>query len=303
MGHVRLIVAAAMLFALLAAGCNRGPQNAATLGVRAAHVWPVPPQETRQPAARSVAVSGNEVYALDTAGRVLVYGTNGVLSRQWSMPDVTAGKPEGVVGLRDGHLVVCDTHYHRVVEFDARGQVARMFGREGRGPGEFIYPVAVATDSQENLYVAEYGSNDRVQVFTRGGQFVRAFGAFGTQPGEFQRPSGLAWHDGRVYVADAFNNRIQVFTDQGRLVQVLQTPALHFPYDLKLAGADALYIVEYGAGCVTKLGIDGQLLGRYGAPGTGLGQFATPWGLAVTPAGNVLVADTGNRRIVELVLK
>ena len=44
--------------------------------------------------------------------------------------------------------------------------------------------VAVAVDAQENLYVAEYGSNDRVQVFTREGKFLRAFGAFGTKPGD-----------------------------------------------------------------------------------------------------------------------
>jgi iron(III) transport system ATP-binding protein len=273
------------------------------LPVREARVWPVPPEGTLQPAPRSLAASPAGVYALDSAGRVLVYDARGECVRQWRMPDVAAGKPEGLVWLSDGHLVVCDTHYHRVVEFDERGNVARTFGREGRGPGEFIYPVAVAKDLEERLYVAEYGSNDRVQVFTRDGQFLRAFGAFGTRPGEFQRPSGLVWRDGRVYVADAFNNRIQVFTDQGAFLQVLPTPALHFPYDLKMGGDGRLYVVEYGAGRVSRLETDGRLLGRYGSSGSGRGQFATPWGLAITAGGTLLVADTGNRRIVELVLK
>ena len=274
------------------------------LPAREVHVWSVPSEGTLLPSPRSVARCGsNELVVLDTAGRVLIYSTAGVLTRQWRMPDTSVGKPEGVVVLQDGRVVVSDTHYHRVVEFGATGQVVRMFGREGQAPGEFIYPVAVAADAQENLYVAEYGSNDRVQVFTRDGMFLRAFGAFGTKPGEFQRPSGLVWAGGVVYVADAFNNRIQAFSDDGRFLRVLETPALKFPYDLKADSHGALLVAEYGGGCVTRLDRDGHLLGRYGTTGSGIGQFATPWGLEVTKDGRVIVADTGNRRLVEVLLK
>lgn len=290
--------------ALLLAGCREAAAPTATLPVSEVHTWVVPTDEARQPAPRSAAVGGNgEVVVLDTAGRALVYTPAGTCVRQWSMPEVSAGRPEGLVVLRDGHVVVCDTHYHRVLEFDAAGTVVRQFGQDGKGPGEFVYPVAVAVDTAENLFIAEYGGNDRIQVFTRSGQFVRAFGSFGTGPGAFQRPSGLAWREGRVYVADAFNNRVQVFTDQGQFLQVLETPALHFPYDLKLGADGSLYVIEYGAGRLTKLGLDGKLLGRYGSSGPGNGQFATPWGLAVLGASRVLVADTGNRRLVELVME
>jgi iron(III) transport system ATP-binding protein len=182
--------------------------------------------------------------------------------------------------------------------------VLRTFGREGQGPGEFIYPVAVTKDAQENLYIAEYGSNDRVQKFTSDGTFLLAFGAFGTRPGEFQRPSGLAWRDGKIYAADAFNNRIQVFTDDGKFLKILasgESPlALKLPYDLKLGADDTLYVVEYGAGRVTRLDLNGRVLGRYGSTGTGPGQFATPWGIAVDAKKHIYVADTGNRRVVEL---
>ena len=220
------------------------------------------------------------------------------------MPDNKNGNPEGVCVLRDGRIAVGDTHYHRVVVFKADGQVATMFGKEGQGPGEFIYPVAVTKDAQDNLYVAEYGSNDRVQKFTSEGKFLVAFGSFGTGPGQFQRPSGLVWRDGKIYAADAFNNRIQVFTDDGKFLEILRAKdepvALNLPYDLKLGPDDALYVVEYGAGRVTKLDLSGRLLGRYGTTGSGMGQFATPWGIAVDAQKRIYVADTGNRRVVEL---
>lgn len=285
------------------AGCQRSDGGPA-ISVREVHLWTVPSEQSLQPAARSLTIGNQgEVIALDTAGRVLVYGPDGAIQRQWRMPDTKIGKPEGVVVLRDGRVVVCDTHYHRVVEFNADGGVARMFGSEGQGPGQFIYPVAIAKDAKENLYVAEYGSNDRVQKFTSEGQFLLTFGKFGTSPGEFQRPSGLVWRAGKIYAADAFNNRIQVFTDDGKFLKILDSPeqpiALRLPYDLKLGTDDRLYAVEYGAGRVTRLDLDGRLLGRYGTTGAGLGQFSTPWGLAVD-AHNIYVADTGNRRVVAL---
>ena len=285
-------------------GCSRAP-GGPLIPVASVHMWTVPPKDLLQPAARSLAIGNHgEVVALDTGGRVLVYAPDGSIARQWPMPDSRNGNPEGVCVLRDGRIVVGDTHYHRVVIFDSDGRRYQTFGKEGQGPGEFIYPVAVTKDAQENLYIAEYGSNDRVQKFTSDGRFLLTFGAFGTKPGEFQRPSGLAWHDGKIYAADAFNNRIQIFTDVGKFLKILDSSehplALQLPYDLKLGADDTLYAVEYGAGRITRFDLDGRLLGRYGTNGAGAGQFATPWGIAIDAQKRIYVADTGNRRVVEL---
>jgi ABC-type multidrug transport system ATPase subunit/DNA-binding beta-propeller fold protein YncE len=293
-----------LLLCLYSAGC-RPSSSGPTIPVAAVHLWSVPSEGALQPAVRSLTIGNHgEVIALDTAGRVLVYAADGSIARQWRMPDSKIGKPEGVCVLSDGRIVVGDTHYHRVVIFDADGKSFKTFGKEGQGPGEFIYPVAVAKDAHENLYIAEYGSNDRVQKFTSDGKFLLAFGGFGTKPGEFQRPSGLVWRDGKIYAADAFNNRVQVFTDDGKFLNILdsneQPLALKLPYDLKLGADDTFYAVEYGASRVTRFDLKGQVLARYGSTGSGLGQFATPWGIAVDPQKNIYVADTGNRRVVEL---
>ena len=55
-----------------------------------------------------------------------------------------------------------------------------------------------------------------------------------------QRPSGIAWHKGKVYVVDAFNNRVQVFSETGDLLEVLGSDdgALHYPYDIAFGPAD-----------------------------------------------------------------
>jgi iron(III) transport system ATP-binding protein len=270
--------------------------------------WMMPPDGPRVPAPRSMTVSGDEYLVLDNAGRVLVFDQNGDLQRHWWMPEYSVGKAEGVCVLKDGRIAVADTHYHRIVLFDHEGQVTGMFGQIGSEPGDFVYPVAITQDPDENLYVCEYGRNDRVQKFRPDGTWLLQFGEPGTEPGQFQRPSGIAWFDHKLYVVDAFNNRIQAFTDDGKFIAILgesdRISEVLYPYDVTVDKNGDLFVVEYKAGRVSKFSREGRLLGRYGTSGPGqkLAQFSTPWGLAVDRRGWLYVCDTGNRRIVELEL-
>ena len=291
-----------LLVCLFAIGCAEG--NAApALPVGGFHSWMLPAEGASIPAPRAVhSTDEGEVFVLDNGGRVLVYDEKGALLRRWWMPDYSIGKPEKIVRLKDGRLAVADTHYHRVVFFDNAGEVTGMFGSLGHEPGQFIYPVAVVEDDVRNLYVAEYGDNDRVQKFSPEGEFLLQFGRPGTSSGEFQRPSGMVWRVGKLYVVDAFNNRIQVFSDAGEFLEVLggEDGTLHYPYDIALSPSDELFVVEYAGGRVSKFNLEGKLLGRYGEPGSAEGQFSNPWGMTVSPSGMIFVADTGNRRMVKL---
>ena len=291
------------LLLTLFAGCHRPPPTALT--PREWHTFQLPPDGPSLPTPRSVTIGNDdELAVLDTAGRVTIFNAGGALLRQWQMLDVSVGKPEGIVALQDGRVVVCDTHYHRIVYFDREGNWLRNFGRRGAEPGEFEYPVGICKDAAENLYICEYGGNDRVQKFTRDGEFLAAFGSFGTAPGQFQRPSGLAWHDAKIYVADAINNRVLVFTDTGKYLGLLGEPgkplAFQLPYDITFAPDGNFYVIEYGGGRLSRIAPDGKLLGQLGRTGSGAGEFATPWGIAVDSQMRIHVADTKNRRVVTL---
>lgn len=263
----------------------------------------LPSVDGGRPAPRAVTVAPNrERYVLDTVGRVLVFSDEGLFSRSWWMPEYSIGRPEGIRVREDGSSLVADTHYNRVVEFDAEGNVSRTFGKHGRAPGEFIYPVAIELDPLGNIYVAEYGGNDRVQKFDSDANWIAEFGTSGSAPGQFQRASGVVWNDGLVFVSDAVNHRVQAFTDEGEFVGVLAEPKtieMAFPYDLALHPDGSLFTPEYGVGRVTRITPEGTLLSRFGRVGRGTGEFWTPWGIAIDPDGTVIVADTGNHRLVE----
>jgi ABC-type multidrug transport system ATPase subunit/DNA-binding beta-propeller fold protein YncE len=296
---LRIVV---MLIALVLAACGG---TAKPLAVQRVRHHAMPPCDTRVPAPRCIAPGEpGEWIVLDTAGRVLILSAAGAVVRQWFMPEHAVGRPEGACLLHDGRIVVADTHYHRLVWFDRTGRVLRMRGAEGRGPGDFIYPVRVIQDPHGFVYVAEYGSNDRVQKLTADGEPVLAFGRFGSAPGDLQRPSGLAWVDGEVFVADAMNGRIQVFGDDGTLRRALPQPGetLNLPYDVAVGAGGVLWVAEYGRGCVTELARDGAVRARFGTAGSGPRELATPWALAADGGRCLWIADTGNRRIVEVTL-
>jgi ABC-type multidrug transport system ATPase subunit/DNA-binding beta-propeller fold protein YncE len=299
---LRLLIVLLLVLGLTACGAERVPE----LPVRQFEIWQMPPDGRKVPAPRSLCVTADdEVVVLDTSGRVLVLGGNGQLLRSWSMPEVEAGRPEGVCVLSDGRIVVCDTHYHRLVIFSPDGKIVDTFGSYGTAPGEMIYPVGVTVDPNGDLFVCEYGANDRVQKLTADGRPLLQLGSFGTGVGQLQRPSGLAWHAGRLYVADAINNRIEVFDGSfGEHLGTVGLPGgqidLYLPYDIVIGSDAVLWVVEYGAGRISKISIDGRLLGRFGRTGAGVGELATPWGITIDRQGGLLIADTGNRRIVEI---
>src|SRR5262249_4070241 len=60
---------------------------------------------------------------------------------------------------------------------------------------------------------------DRITVDDRSGKFLKEWGKSGTGNGEFNYPGGLAaGRDGRLYVADQTNRRVQVFDAEGKFV-------------------------------------------------------------------------------------
>lgn len=260
--------------------------------------------EFNQPRGITVLRDGSFI-VVDRSSRVQHFSAAGQPLTLWEMPEHSKGNPKGLCILPSGHLLVCDTHYGRLVEMSIEGETLREWATYGKEPGQFTHPLSCIADTRHNaVYVVDYGGyNDRVQKFTLDGRFVKAWGSFGTEPGQFRRPSGIAVDSrGCVYVADAANHRIQKFDEEGNLLGIFAEEGrgegqVSYPFDIACDPDDRLYIADYNNHRVDVFDSQGTFLTFMGGPGQAEGSFKFPWSLTVDPRGRLLVSDTGNGRV------
>ena len=70
-----------------------------------------------------------------------------------------------------------------------------------------------------DIYVTDGYRNARVHRFTRDGRLVKSWGTPGKAEGQFPLPHSIAFDDdGKLYVADRSNKRIQIFTADGEFL-------------------------------------------------------------------------------------
>ena len=254
---------------------------------------------------RAIAYSpgDNTFFICDRLARIQHLDSRGRFLNEWQMPDWKTGKPVGLTVGPDGNLWVADTHYHRVVVFSPDGTELRRFGSYGTNPNQFNLPTDIAFDAGGNVYVSEYGDNDRIQVFAPDGRWLRQIGRFGSGDGEFSRPQSMVIVGDRLYVTDAANHRIVVFTIGGEFVKNLGSPGgrageFRFPYGLDIDSEGKLIVCEFGNNRVQRIDRDsGAGLGTWGGGGREPGQLAFPWAVAVDRSDRIVTVDAGNNRL------
>jgi uncharacterized protein (TIGR03663 family) len=193
---------------------------------------------------------------------------------------------------------------------------AKVWGEVGTDPGQFNHPRGLAVGPANNLYVVD-SDNNRIQVFDIEGNLLSQWGsncnlATGsgcTTPegyGQFQEPWGIAvGPDGRVYVADTWNHRIQVFDAEGHFLAAWgsygqsnsATTMLYGPRDVAVDASGRVFVTDTGNKRVLVFDQDGIFVDQFGQEGAGPGQFSEPVGIAVDGEGNIYVADTWNQRV------
>ena len=129
--------------------------------------------------------------------------------------------------------------------------------------------------------------------------FIRAWGEQGGGVNQLNNPHGITvGSNGLVYVADRYNQRIQVFLPDGTHTQTWDA-----------AGNNVMEISEGPNGCfyvITQAGPgdkvlvfapDGTITNQWGSRGSDTNQFNDAYGIDVSDDGRVYVADTDNNRV------
>ena len=260
---------------------------------------------------RGVAVDADDnLYVVDMTARVQKFSPDGVFLLSWQMMQTDKGKPKGMCRDHNGNIVVIEPHYSRINVYSPDGKLVTQWGVAGTNAGQLGMPRGAAVNSRGEICVSEYGNSERVQKFTADGtKFLGGWGRLGDGPGEFSRAEGLAIDaQDRIYVADSCNQRIQIFSAEGKFLRAYGRAGsgpgeFSYPYDIQVDGAGRQYVSEFGNNRIQIFDAHDQPLETLGGPGAEPGQFSEPWSIALDSKGNLYVADALNHRVQKFLRK
>ena len=128
-------------------------------------------------------------------------------------------RPTGIAhSVVKDEIWVVETAAHRISIVNLKGELKRVIGKRGNGPGDFNFPTHIWIDSQGDAYIVD-ALNFRIQIFDKNGEFINMFGESGDGTGSLARPKGIATDSfGNIYVVDALFHVVQIFNRSGRLL-------------------------------------------------------------------------------------
>jgi DNA-binding beta-propeller fold protein YncE len=266
---------------------------------------------------------------------VLVFDREGRFLASWGEGLFRRG--HGITIGPDDAVWCTDDLDHTVRKFTPEGRLLLTLGTSGRpsetgiegvdyrtirrAAGPFHRPTNIALAADGGVYVTDGYGNARVHKFSADGRLLFSWGEPGDGPGQFNLPHGIAIdREGRVYVADRENSRVQVFTAEGRFLAAW-TDVLR-PMQVCIDARGNVFVVEVGwraglfpwhtppmsqpAGArLSVFNRRGELLARWGgdddpcAPG----EFFAPHDICIDSRGDLYVGEVvlsagGNRGLV-----
>jgi len=233
--------------------------------------------------------------------------------------------PHGIIVDEDDNIWVVDAGVedgvkgNQIFKFNQQGEILLELGQpgiRGDGPNLFNEPSDLAIGPNGDLYIADGHinpeSNRRIVHLTAEGEFIEAWGSKGSGPLQFECPHSLAVDSqGRIYVGDRTNNRLQVLSPDGKLLAIWE----HFgrPSGVRIHN-DTLYVVDsesrrvegqYGFNPSWHRGIyvgtlDGIITDFIPDPNPHDGT-SFPEGISVDDNGVIWGASVGDRKVTKFV--
>jgi hypothetical protein len=256
---------------------------------------------------------------------VMVYERDGRFVGSWGEGVFT--RAHGITITNDDVVYCTDDKDHTVRKFTLEGELLQTIGTphrpsdsgyvEGgttslatiqRGAGPFNRPTRLFEAPSGDLYVTDGYGNARVHRFTAAGELLQSWGEPGDGPGQFNLPHSVWVHtDGRVFVCDRENDRVQIFGPTGEYLAAWTNVTR--PADLVIDADGHVYLGElaWEAGTTTMAGrpiaetrpsqvsvrdLDGNVLARWGGPDPfDPASFSSAHGISVDRYGDVYVAE------------
>ena len=266
---------------------------------------------------------------------VLVFDTQGNLLQSWGGPGEGFDWPKREHGIyvdRDDNVWIsgADPSDRHLLKFKNDGHFLMQIGHPSADPPNNLRtdilgrPAGIEVDSEAHeVYIADGYMNKRVIVYDSDkGTFKRLWGAYGNPPNDadpgaynpaappdqqFRNPVHCVHisRDGSVYVCDRVNDRMQVFTKQGKFVKEFfvrpQTLGIGSVWQFAFSTDENqnFLLVADGENNViwTVRRDDGTVVGQTGHNGRNAGQFHWVHQIVSDSQGNLYTGevDTGKR--------
>jgi DNA-binding beta-propeller fold protein YncE len=243
---------------------------------------------------------GSRVFVADASAQVVhVFDLLSRKYSRWVPPEpLRFSQPVGLAWDPRGRLFVSDSVGGCIFVFTYTGSYEARIG-----VGELGRPAGLAWDARHNrLLVADAAGHCIVSLSADGAVLGRT-GRRGTLSGQFNYPTNIVVdHQGRIYVSDTLNFRIQQFDSNLRPTLSIgykgDTPGcLASPKGIAVDSEDHLYVVDAQFEALQVFDPQGQLLLSFGEEGRGPGEFWLPAGLCIDARNRIWVADAYNRRL------
>jgi streptogramin lyase len=214
------------------------------------------------------------------------------------------------------------TRGHQVYKFSPDGKLLLTLGKQGGAaePDFFYQPNDVYVVPSGEIFIGEGhgGANSRLLKFSKDGKLIKVIGKKGSGPGEFDQPHSIAMDSqGRLFIGDRGNNRVQIIDQEGRFIA--EWPQFGRPSGVYIDKNDILYVADSESGSVNpnrtewRRGIrigsakDGKVTSFIPDPETrNAPEFrgtSAAEGVVVDNAGNVYGAEVGPKSLKRYVKK
>lgn len=253
----------------------------------------------------------DKVYVLNRSDRpIMIFDREGNLLNSWG--EGFFNRAHGSCIGPDGSLWCTDDRNHIVAKFTPEGKLLMTLGTKGqasdtgyfrtfdyweslariqRGAPPFNRPTGVTVTPSGEIYIADGYGNARIHKFTADGKLLFSWGEPGGAPGQFRLPHSI-WLDkqGRIWIPDRENSRIQIFNSQGKFITEWRDVIR--PTGVFIDDEEIVYVSEL---ClrVSIFTIDGKLLARWGNEGKDkeTALFHAPHAIAVDSRGDLYVGE------------
>ncbi len=162
------------------------------------------------------------------------------------------------------------------------------------GPLDFGQASTLAFFPNGDFLLGDGYQNGRIVRYSAEGEFISEFGSVGGGPGQFELIHGVAVdREHRIYVSDRDNNRIQVFTEGGDLIE--EWPDITGPTGIYIDERENVWVLSTTLNQIIQFNMNGDRLQNFGAycctRGGFEGGLSRPHQMTVDQDGNVYIAN------------